>query len=154
MVQGSNPDSFACNSRIFTILSGMSERSFCIFRRIHVRLPLASQITYEYFPFTAVPQTDLKHFNLESSLGNAWLTGKSTPTGLDTLPEAHSHGYAKLSSSTTLETSAAHSTSFTMHYRKACRHFCCSCASHMDMQLNNIAVEWQKGSQVCFVRLD
>ena len=81
-VQGANPDNFACRSGIFTNPSGMSERSFCIFRRIHVRLPLASQIAYECFPFTAVPQTDLKHFqvNLESSLGYAWLTGKSTPT--------------------------------------------------------------------------
>ena len=92
-VQGSNPDSFVCNSRVFTIPSGMSEQSFCIFRRIHVRLPLASQIAYECFPFTPVPQTDLKHFNLESSLGYAWLTGKSTPTGLDASPEAESHGY-------------------------------------------------------------
>ena len=72
VVQGSNPDSFACKTRIFTIPSGMSERSFSIFRRIHVRLPLASQIAYECFPFTAVPPTDLKHFNLESSLGSAW----------------------------------------------------------------------------------
>ena len=52
----------------------------------------SSQIAYECFPFTAVPQTDLKHFKLESSLGSAWLTGKSTPTGLDAFPEAHSHG--------------------------------------------------------------
>ena len=60
-----------------------------------MRLPLASQIAYECFPFTAVPQTDLKHFNLESSLGYAWLTGKSTPTGLDASPEAESHGYLR-----------------------------------------------------------
>ena len=66
----------------------MSERSFCIFRGIHVRLTWASQVAYECFSFTAVPQTDLKYFNLESSLGNAWLTSKSTPTGLDALPEA------------------------------------------------------------------
>ena len=71
----------------------MSERSFCIFRRTHVRLTWASQVAYECFSFTAVPQTDLKYFTPESSLGNAWLTGKSTPTGLDTLPEAESHGY-------------------------------------------------------------
>ena len=32
---------------IFIIASGMSERSFCIFRRIHLRLPLASQVAYE-----------------------------------------------------------------------------------------------------------
>ena len=72
---------------------GMSERSFCIFRRIHVRLTWASQVAYECSSFTAVPQTDLKYFNLESSLGSACLTGKSTPTGLDAFPEAESHGY-------------------------------------------------------------
>ena len=70
----------------------MSEHSFCIFRRIHVRLTWASQVAYECFSFTAVPQTDLKYFNLESSLGSAWLTGKSTPTGLDASPEPGSHG--------------------------------------------------------------
>ena len=47
----------------------MSERSFCIFWRIHVRLKLASQVAYERISLTAVPQTDLKQFNLESSLG-------------------------------------------------------------------------------------
>ena len=54
----------------------------------------SSQIAYECFPFTAVPQTDLKHFNLESSLGSAWLNGKSTPTGLDASPELGSDGYS------------------------------------------------------------
>ena len=55
-------------------------------------LPLASQVAYECFFFTAVPQTDLKHFNLESSLGNAWWPGQSTQTGLDAFPEPESHG--------------------------------------------------------------
>ena len=70
----------------------MKERSFSIFRRIHVRLTLASQVAYECFSFTAVPQTDLKHFNLESSLGYASLTGQLTQTGLDASPEPESHG--------------------------------------------------------------
>ena len=33
---------------------GGNERSFCIFRRIHVRLPLACQVAYECFSFTPV----------------------------------------------------------------------------------------------------
>ena len=67
---------------------------FC--RRIHVPLTWASQVAYECFSFTTVPQTDLKHFNLDSSLGYAWLPGGSTPTGLDTSPEPESHGYIGL----------------------------------------------------------
>ena len=45
---GSNPACFTHLQRNFIIARGMSELSFC---------------------FTAVPQTDLNHFNLESSLG-------------------------------------------------------------------------------------
>ena len=48
---------------------------------------------YECFSFTTVPQTDLKHFNLQSSLGYAWLTGQLMQTGLDTFPEPESHRY-------------------------------------------------------------
>ena len=37
----------------------MSERSFCIFRRIHVRLTWASQVAYECFFFSQlVTKTD------------------------------------------------------------------------------------------------
>ena len=99
VVQSSNPGGFAYWIWIFIIASGMSERSSCIFRRIHVLLLWASQVAYECFSFTAVPQTDLKYFNLEtkSSLGSAWLTGKSTPTGLDASPEPGSHGYLRKS---------------------------------------------------------
>ena len=49
MDHGSNPCGFACGIRFFIIASGMSERSFCIFRRIHVRLTWASQVAYECF---------------------------------------------------------------------------------------------------------
>ena len=70
----------------------MSELFFGIFRRIHVQLTLASQVAYERFSFTAVPQTDLKHFNLESSIGYAWLTGQLTQKGLDASPEPEPHG--------------------------------------------------------------
>ena len=76
--QGSNPCSFTSSLSVFVIVSGMSELSLCIFRRIYVQLPLASQITYECFPFTAVPPTDLKHFNLESSLGSACVATRAT----------------------------------------------------------------------------
>ena len=58
---GSNPDGFNLVVWIFIASSGMRKRSFCIFRRIHVRLTLASQVAYERFSFTALPQTDLKH---------------------------------------------------------------------------------------------
>ena len=51
-----------------------------------MRLTLASQVAYERFSFTAVPQTDLKHFDLESSLGKAWLPGKSSLGGRFTRP--------------------------------------------------------------------
>ena len=61
-----------------------------------MRLTWASQVAYECFSLTAVPQTDLKHFNLESLLGYAWLPGKLTQTGLDASPEPESHGYLKL----------------------------------------------------------
>ena len=70
---------------------GMSERSFCIFqrwRRIHVRLPLACQVAYERFAFCTVPQTDLKHYNPESSLGYAWSPGLSTQAALDASPKS------------------------------------------------------------------
>ena len=40
---------------------------------------LTSQVAYECFSFTAVPQTDLKHFNLESSLGFPWLPQLAWP---------------------------------------------------------------------------
>ena len=89
--QGSNHGSLTWFVSIFIIASGMSERSFCIFRRIHVRVTWASQVAYECFSFTAVPQTDLKHFNLQSSLGYAWLPGQLTQTGLGTSPEPESH---------------------------------------------------------------
>ena len=57
--QGSNPGGFACWIWIFIIASGMSERSFCIFRRIHVRLTWASQVAYECFFFPPlVTKTD------------------------------------------------------------------------------------------------
>ena len=70
----------------------MGELSFCIFRRIHARLPLACQVAYAFFSFTPVPQTDLKHFNPESSLGRAWMDGTISLRGLDGLPHPHSHG--------------------------------------------------------------
>ena len=50
------------------------------------------QVAYERISFTAVPQTDWKHFNLELSLGKAWLPGKWSLGGLDALPDPHSHG--------------------------------------------------------------
>ena len=57
--QGSNPCGFACWIWIFIIASGMCERSFCIFRRIHVRLTWASQVAYESFFFPPlVTKTD------------------------------------------------------------------------------------------------
>ena len=73
----------------------MSERSFCIFRRIHLLLPLAWQVAYECFSFTPVPQTDLlvKHFNLELLLSRPWLPGKLSLGGLDGLQDSRSHGY-------------------------------------------------------------
>ena len=77
--KGSNPVNFTSLVDIFLIASGMSERSFCIIRRIPVRLPLASQIAYECFSFTDEPQTDLKHLDLESSLGNAWSIDADRP---------------------------------------------------------------------------
>ena len=50
---------FDCGIRFFIIASGMSERSFCIFRRIHVRLTWASQVAYECFFFPPlVTKTD------------------------------------------------------------------------------------------------
>ena len=52
--QVSNPVGFTCLVWIFTIQRGMSERSFCIFRRIHLRLELASQVAYACFFFTPV----------------------------------------------------------------------------------------------------
>ena len=79
---------------IFAIPSGVRERSFCIFRRIHVWLPLACQVSYESFSFTPVPGTDLKHFSLESSLGRPWLPGKLSLGGLDYLQDPESHGPA------------------------------------------------------------
>ena len=48
----SNPCGLACGIRFFIIASGMSEHSFCIFRRIHVRLTWASQVAYECFFFS------------------------------------------------------------------------------------------------------
>ena len=39
-----------------------------------------------------VPQSDLKHFYLESSLGSAWLPGQLMQPGLDAFPEPESHG--------------------------------------------------------------
>ena len=75
-----------------TISSGMSELVFYIFRRIHVRLPSACQVADERFTFTPVPQTDLKHFNPESSLGRPWLPGRLSLGGLDCLPDPQSHG--------------------------------------------------------------
>ena len=95
--QGSNPGNFTRLVWIFIIASGMSERSFCIFRRIHLRLTLVSRVAYECFSFTAVPRTDLTHFNLESSLGYAWLTGQFTQTGQVASPEPESHGYLEAS---------------------------------------------------------
>ena len=70
----------------------MSQLSFCNFLRIDVRLTLARQVTYDCFSFTAVPQKDFKHFNLESSLGYAWLPDQSMQTDLDASPEPESHG--------------------------------------------------------------
>ena len=64
--QGSIPAGFAPLGLIFIVPSGISERFFCMFRRIHVRLPLACQVAFECFSFAPVPQTDLKHFNLTS----------------------------------------------------------------------------------------
>ena len=44
---GSNPACFTHLHRNFIIASGTSERSFCIFQRIHVLLTLASQVAYD-----------------------------------------------------------------------------------------------------------
>ena len=98
VVQGSNPASFIWLIRFFTMPSGMCKRPFCIFRRTHVRLPLACQVAYKCFSFTPVPQTDLKHFNLDSSLGKPWLPGKLSLRGLDCLPDPESRGYYPLRS--------------------------------------------------------
>ena len=92
MDQSSNSVTFIRLVRIFTIPSGMSELSFCIFRRRDVRLPFACQVCSECFSFTPVPKTDLKHVNLESLLGKAWLPGKLSLGGLDGLPDPQSHG--------------------------------------------------------------
>ena len=40
----------------------------------------------------SAPQTDLKHFNLESSLRYAWLPCQLTQTDVDASPETESHG--------------------------------------------------------------
>ena len=64
-------------------LFASSERYMCDWQ-------LASQVAYECFSFTAVPQTDLRHFNLESSLGSPWSPDgpdRSTQTSLDTRPQ-------------------------------------------------------------------
>ena len=54
-----NPCGFACWIWIFIIASGMSKRSFCIFRRIHVLLTWASQVANEcFFPPPLVTKTD------------------------------------------------------------------------------------------------
>ena len=50
-------------------------------------------IAWICFSFTPVPQTDLKHFNLKSSLGKAWPPGKLSLGGFYCLPDSRSHGY-------------------------------------------------------------
>ena len=59
--------------------SGKSKQFFCIFRRIYVQLPLACQVVYEWFSFAPLPQTYLKYFYLESSLGKARLSDRLKP---------------------------------------------------------------------------
>ena len=55
-----------------------------------MRQPLDCQVAYECLSFTPVPQTDLKHFDFESSLGRPWLPGKLSLGGLDGLPDPES----------------------------------------------------------------
>ena len=53
----------------FIIASGMSERSFCIFLRIHVRLTSASQVAYEcFFSPPLVTKTDTWIRTLRTSI--------------------------------------------------------------------------------------
>lgn len=56
--QSSNPPDFVQNTFLCTIPSGITERSFC-FLDMCATDKACCQLDYEYFPFTAVPQTGL-----------------------------------------------------------------------------------------------
>ena len=59
-----------------------------------MRLPFACQVASDCFSFTPVPQTDIKHFYLESFPSFRVVTWPIDANSHRLVPEPESHGYA------------------------------------------------------------